>query len=127
MSRVTKPIQPPLAGQPTKPGGLSPQASIEWDRLAGELAEAGILITFAHRAAMTLAATIAADIRNAWVQVQKDGEYIMTKTGLQAHPATKRADALRRDYFKALTLLGLRAAVSSGEPEAETLDDFLNG
>lgn len=127
MSRVTKPTSAPVAGKPLKPSGLSELASAEWDRLTGELAESGILITVAHRAAMTLAATVAADIKEAWAAVQQDGAYILTKSGLQAHPASKRIDALRRDYIKVLTVLGLRAAVSGGAPAEESLEDVLNG
>jgi hypothetical protein len=42
------------------------------------------------------------------------------KTGaIQAHPAVKRMDALRRDYIKVLGLLGLRAAVSGGNPDEQ--------
>jgi hypothetical protein len=47
-----------------------------------------------------MAATIAADIANAWAAaVQEEGAYATNaKTGaVQAHPASKRLDALRRD------------------------------
>lgn len=71
--------------------------------------------------------TIAADIAEGWKAIQEDGAYITTKAGLQAHPATKRIDALRRDYIKVLGILGLRAAVA-GESKAErTLEDIVNG
>ena len=36
-------------------------------------------------------------------RVKKDGAYIEGKAGLVAHPASKRLDALRRDYGKVLT------------------------
>jgi hypothetical protein len=37
-------------------------------------------------------------------------------------------DSLRRDYLKALSLLGLRAAVSGEKPTpGESLEDILNG
>lgn len=116
-------------GTPTKPANLSPRASAAWDRLLGELQEANLLITVAHRAALSMAATIAADIQEAWAAVQKDGAYLENaKTGgLQAHPASKRIDALRRDYIKVLTVLGLRAALSDGPQTEQTLDDVLNG
>jgi phage terminase small subunit len=105
------------AGTPTKPSGLSPGASVEWDRLLAELAAAGLQITAAHRAPLALASTIAADIKTDWAVIQAEGAYQTNrKTGaVQAHPAVKRLDALRRDYIKVLGLLGLRAAVS-GEP-----------
>jgi len=47
---------------------------------------------------------------------------------LGAHPASKRLDALRRDYIKVLAMLGLRAAVAAPDEEHEqTLEEFLNG
>lgn len=101
-------------GLPTKPDGLDERASAEWDRLQAELEEAGLKITVAHRTALTLAATIASDIAEAKEAVKKDGPYVMSKTGIVAHPATKRIDALRRDLVKVLTILGLRAPVSDG-------------
>jgi len=46
--------------------------------------------------------------------IERDGAYeVNKKTGTtQLHPASKRLDALRRDYVKVLSLLGLRAAVA---------------
>jgi hypothetical protein len=93
-----------------------------------ELQEAGLHITVAHRAPLTLAATIAADLSTDWAVIKKDGAYIQGRTGLVAHPAVKRMDALRRDYIKVLGLLGLRAAVSGEKPgEEDDLDAVLNG
>jgi phage terminase small subunit len=120
------PDQNMKAGPPVKPDTLSPRASAEWDRLVGELDKAGILISPAHRSLLSTAATLAADIWDAWEAVKKDGAYIQGKSGLQAHPATKRIDALRRDRIKVLSLLGLRSAVA-GEDSGETLEDILNG
>lgn len=40
--------------------------------------------------------------------MQRAGAYVQSKAGLVAHPASKRLDALRRDYIKVLTMLGLR-------------------
>jgi phage terminase small subunit len=117
------------AGVPLKPAGLSGRASAEWDRLLKELEDAGLQITVAHRAPLTLAATIAADIASDWEEIQKEGAYSLSpKGGIQAHPAVKRMDALRRDYMKALSLLGLRAAVSGEKPgDDHDLDAVLNG
>jgi phage terminase small subunit len=126
----SKPGKDLASGKPTKPQGLSAGAAAEWDRLEAELTEAGLLITKAHRGAMTMASTIAADIKSDWATLQADGQYeLNTKTNTnQAHPALKRMDALRRDYAKFMALLGLRAAVSGGTgKEGETLDDVLNG
>jgi phage terminase small subunit len=115
-------------GKPVKPDNLSARASAEWDRLAGELEAAHIQVTAAHRSLLSKAATIAADIARAWDVIEKDGEYIQTKAGLAAHPATKRLDALRRDSIKVLTMLGLRTAVAVRDTKNEpTLEDILNG
>jgi hypothetical protein len=90
-----------------------------------ELEAAHIQVTAAHRTPLSLAATIAADIADAWRTVERDGAYIEGKAGLVAHPASKRLDALRRDYIKVLTMLGLRTAVaipdSKNEPRLEDL------
>jgi len=137
MGRPTKPnseksptakLSPELkAGQPKKPTNLSVRASAEWDRLSAELAEAGIQVSVAHRAPLGLAATIGADIAEGWAAMKRDGTYIEGRAGLRAHPATKRIDALRRDYIKVLGMLGLRAAVSDGStPGEQSLEDFLN-
>lgn len=115
-------------GKPLKPKGLSARASAEWDRITAELDSSGIRVSAAHRTPLTLAATIAADIAEAWAAVEADGAYIETKGGLAAHPASKRLDALRRDYIKVLVMLGLRAAVASPEEKKEeTLEHLLNG
>jgi phage terminase small subunit len=114
------------AGQPAKPNNLSARASLEWDRLVGELAASNIRVTPAHRTALSMAATISADIAGAWAAVEKDGAYIATKAGLAAHPASKRLDALRRDYIKVLSMLGLRTAVAEDSSDKEdTLDEML--
>jgi P27 family predicted phage terminase small subunit len=117
-------------GEPVKPAHLSPQASHEWDRLTGELKKARIHVTAAHRATLTLAATIAADIATSWRVIEEEGLYWTNKkTGEpKEHPAAKRLDALRRDYLKALTMLGLRASVAEPDPDTtQTLEDILNG
>jgi P27 family predicted phage terminase small subunit len=117
-------------GKPAKPANLSEQASREWDRLTGELEASRIHVSAAHRATLYLAATIAADVAAMWKVIEAEGLYWTNKkTGEpKEHPAAKRMDALRRDYLKALTMLGLRAAVADPEPDtSETLEDVLNG
>lgn len=117
-------------GAPLKPTHLSTLASREWDRLTVELEQANIRLTTAHRATLSLAATIAADIATSWATIETEGLYwVNAKTGEpKEHPAAKRLDALRRDYLKALTMLGLRTAVASVTPDKEpSLDDLLNG
>ena len=117
-------------GKPTKPANLSERASHEWDRLTGELERARIHVSEAHRATLSLAATIAADIAASWKVIEVEGLYwTNAKPGEpKEHPAARRMDALRRDYLKALTMLGLRASVAEPEDDkAETLEDILNG
>jgi phage terminase small subunit len=119
-----------IPGAPLKPTGLSVRAAVEWDRLLKELEDAGLQITVAHRAPLTLAATIHADIASDWAVIQIEGAYLENhKTGaVQMHPAVKRMDALRRDYVKVLSLLGLRAAVSGESAgDDEDLDKVLAG
>jgi phage terminase small subunit len=128
MSRPKNPTTQATPGIPLKPSGLSAQASKEWDRLLKELTDAGIQITVAHRAAISLAATIAADIKSDWAQIQEKGAYTFSPTrGTVAHPAVKRMDALRRDYLKALSMIGLRPGLSEDKTEGQTLSDALNG
>lgn len=129
MPRTVKKDSNLQPGKPLKPNNLSERASAEWDRLTRELDVAHIQVTAAHRTPLSLAATIAADIADAWAAVERDGTYIETKTGcLAAHPASKRLDALRRDYIKVLAMLGLRTAVAGQEDKHEdTLEDVLNG
>ena len=115
-------------GKPVKPDNLSARASREWDRLTGELEAAQIQVTTAHRTLLALAATLAADIAKAWDVVKREGEYITNnKTGaVQAHPASKRLDALRRDYIKVLVTLGIRALPAEEPDEGPSLDELLN-
>lgn len=115
-------------GAPAKPPGMAAAVSAEWDRLTGELEAANIQLTPAHRASLALAAQLYVDMSSTRAVVEKDGAYIEGKAGLVAHPATKRLDALQRDYIKVLTMLGLRAAVASAPVSREaSLSDILNG
>jgi phage terminase small subunit len=130
MPRTVKTDPNLKAGSPTKPANLSPQASREWDRLTGELERARIHVSEAHRATLSLAATIAADITASWKVIEVEGLYWTNrKTGEpKEHPAAKRMDALRRDYLKALTMLGLRASVAEPEEDKiESLEEALSG
>jgi phage terminase small subunit len=115
-------------GKPAKPDNLSDRAAVEWDRLVAELDTAHIQVSTAHRPLISLAATLAADIAKTWETVKEEGEYLTnTKTGVvQTHPAVKRLDALRRDYLKALTTLGMRAVAAPPADNAPTLEDVLN-
>jgi hypothetical protein len=91
------------------------------------LDDAGVLLTVAHRALLSLAAGLSADIQQCYETVQRDGPYVQSKTGLVAHPACKRMDALRRDYVKVLSLLGLRTPAAGEKSSGRTLEDILNG
>lgn len=118
------------AGKPLKPANLSPRASVQWDRIIGELERSQIQVSEAHRSVLAMAATIAADIAETWAVLQEDGMYsVNAKTGQpQEHPAAKRLDALRRDNIKVLAMLGLRAAVGQpDETEKQSLEGFLSG
>jgi phage terminase small subunit len=116
-------------GKPVKSANLSARAATEWDRLTSELADANIQVATSHRALLSLAATIAADIADAWEVVKVEGAYITNrKTGVvQVHPAAKVLNELRRDYLKALTALGTRAVAAPPPHEGPTLEDILNG
>jgi phage terminase small subunit len=128
MPRTVKKDANLQAGKPLKPTNLSDRAAHEWDRLTGELDAAQIQVTTAHRTLLALACTIAADIAKAWEVVKVEGEYLTNgKTGVvQAHPASKRLDALRRDYIKVLTTLGMRAVPAPPPDAGPSLEDFLN-
>ena len=115
-------------GKPLKPDNMSDRAAKEWDRLTAELETAHIQVSTAHRPLLSLAATIAADIAKAWEVVKAEGEYLTNrKTGVvQAHPASKRLDALRRDYIKVLTALGTRATPAPPLDNGPTLEELLS-
>ena len=126
MPRTVKRDKNLRAGQPAKPDELTGRAGEEWDRLTLELDESNIQLTPAHRSTLAQAAQLCADMEEARARIATDGAYILGKVGLVAHPATKRLDALRRDYIKVLTMLGLRAAVASDTDEKEaSLSDLL--
>jgi phage terminase small subunit len=128
MPRTVKTDKHLHPGQPAKPNNLSERASEAWDRIARELTESNIRLTSAHRTVLSMASTLAADIEDAWEAIKVDGPYIAGKAGLVAHPATKRLDALRRDYIKVLAMLGLRTAVpAKDDDKEETLDELLEG
>jgi phage terminase small subunit len=120
------PNQNMTPGTPVKPSGLSKAAAAEWDRLVRELLDSGIRIAKAHGRLIEQAATIVADMTDARETVEIEGAYVSNeKTGvMQLHPAARRLDALRRDYVKVLSLLGLRSAV--GEQAGKTLEDILD-
>lgn len=129
MARHRTSKTPPKAGIPLKPKHLSEQAALEWDRLVSEIQASGIQVVPAHRPLLALAATIAADIKRDWAEIQKEGAYHASeKGGVVAHPAVKRMDALRRDYIKTMSAIGLRPALpTDGGEHEQSLEDVLNG
>src|SRR6266404_22098 len=116
---TTKQKAKPIAGEPVKPSHLSEQASAEWDRILAELSASGLTLTPAHRALVTLAATLSADIKRCWSVIEANGsEYCKAGTGApKLHPAVQRLDALRRDLAKVLAALGLQRPVPDDEDE----------
>jgi P27 family predicted phage terminase small subunit len=108
-------------GAPEKPAGLSPLAAREWDRLTAEMKRSGIVLSPAYRALIEQAATLSADIANAWAVIQRDGEYIVNaKSGaVKLHPAATHLSACRARLIFALIALGL------SPKKAQAVDDPL--
>ena len=73
MPRIVKKSKDLVAGQPQRPTNLSARAGAEWDRIVSELTVSGIKVTPAHRATLSQAATISADIAECCERVQMDG------------------------------------------------------
>jgi phage terminase small subunit len=115
-------------GKPVKPVNLSNRAAIAWDRLVSQLEDAQIQLTTAHSSLLSIAATLSADIADAWETVKEKGAYITNKkTGaVQEHPASKKLDALRRDLIKVLVTLGTRAVAAPPPDNGPTLEEILN-
>ena len=85
--------------------------------ILAELASSGLQLTPAHRALVSLAATLSADIKSCWKRVEEDREYVTGGSGgLKPHSALQRLDLLRRDLIKVMTQLGLQKP----EPEDTT-------
>lgn len=129
MSRTAKKDPNLKPGQPLKSENLSARASAEWDRLTGELAASQIQLSEANRPMLSLAATIAADIKDCWETVKEDGRYLTNKkTGVVSlHPACKMLNELRRDYIKVLAQLGARAVAAPPVDNSPSLEDILSG
>lgn len=122
------PNQSMASGTPAKPTNLSDRAAESWDKIIKELEESNIQVAPAHRVLIAQAATIAADIQEAWEAIKDGSTYeVNEKTGVtQLHPGAKRLDALRRDLVKVMSLIGLRTP-TRGEKSESTLDDILRG
>jgi len=94
-----------------------------------EFQAAGIAVSQAHRALIAQAATLAADIADAWEVIQIEGAYVVNeKNGSpMMHPAAQRIDRLRRDYLKVIFTLGLRGGSVGDSGSGPNLDAVLNG
>jgi len=128
MPRTVKKDSNLKPGKPAKSANLSDRAAVAWDRLVSQLEGAQIQLSTAHSPLLTLAATLSADIAEAWEVVKTEGSYLTNKkTGaVQEHPASKKLDALRRDYIKVLVTLGTRALAAPPPDNGPTLEDILN-
>jgi phage terminase small subunit len=130
MGRPKQSKTPPAFGQPAKPHHLSAEASAQWDKLLREIEASGLQITPAHRGLIQLAATLQADMKRDWQELDPEhggSAYFTTdKGGIMAHPALKRMDALRRDLIKTLSAIGLRPGLPSEQGEGDRLEDLLN-
>ena len=120
-------------GEPDKPSGLSDAASQQWDRLVDEMQRSGIVLIPAYRAALVQASTLMADLSVAWEHIQKNGRYVVSKTGVtKLNPAVEDTAKLNEKLSRALWQLGLTprsrgnttAAPKVDEPD---LDDYLDG
>jgi P27 family predicted phage terminase small subunit len=130
--RRPKPAGPqPIApsGQPQKPKGLSPEASVEWDLLVAELTDLGT-ISEVDRACVEMAARYAGHYHQAATEVAKDGLTVETKQGFKAHPSLRSRDdaaRIRKSYLEALGLTPTsRTKVSAIPADAPSMEDLLN-
>ena len=104
-------------GEPTKPCGLSPAASKEWDRLVHEMKQAGIVLSPAYRGLLTQASTLSADVAECWRVIERDGRFITNaKTGVvKEHPASLLLTACGNRLVFVLIALGLSPKKAQAE------------
>lgn len=65
----------PAFGIPQKPAHLSEEAARQWNKLMQEIEASGLKITPAHRGLIVPAATLQADIKSDWAELQREGVY----------------------------------------------------
>lgn len=104
------------SGEPAKPSGLSPRASREWDRLIGEMKHSGIQLAPAYRSLLEQASTLSADIAAAWEAIERDGRYLVSKSGaVRLHPAAADLSASRARLIFCLHQLCLTPRAQGAE------------
>lgn len=132
MPRPKKQVNKLTTGRPVKPSNLSESASIHWDRLVTEMEDSGILLIPGFRAILVQASVLQADLAAAWEDIEKNGRYISTRTGVRKlNPAVADAHTTREKLMRVLYQLGLTPKSLGGNAGKEkddgpTLEDFLN-
>jgi phage terminase small subunit len=99
-------------GVPERPANLEGRAVEVWDEIVAELVGSGIQLSKAHRTLLETAAVLVVDMEDCRERAQIEGSYRENpRTGAyQLHPAVRRLDALRRDFIKTMSQLGMRSA-----------------
>ena len=131
MPRPKKQVEKLTPGTPVKPDGLSPDAARNWDRLVDEMEQSGIVLIPAYRTALVQAATIQADLEVAWADIQENGRYITSRTGVKKiNPAVEDTHKLNEKLSRALYALGITPKSLGGnvatEEEGRTLAELLD-
>lgn len=110
------PNQNMTLGVPARPDNLEGKAAEAWDEIVTELVDSGIQLSKAHRTLLETAATLVADMEDSREVAKIEGHYRENpRTGAyQLHPAVRRLDALRRDFIKTMSQLGMRSAQAGG-------------
>lgn len=120
MPRPKKQVKQLTPGMPEKPAGLSTDAARNWDRIVSEMQESGIVLIPAYRAAIVQAATIQADLENAWQDIRENGRYIVSKTGVKKiNPAVEDTHKLNEKLSRALYALGITPKSLGGNVSTE--------
>jgi P27 family predicted phage terminase small subunit len=133
MPRPKKKVNELTPGLPHKPSNLSAAASGHWDRLVTEMKDSGVLLIPGFRAILVQASVLQADLAEAWDDIQANGRYISTKTGVRKlNPAVADAHTTREKLMRVLYQLGLTPKSIGGNAGKERndgpdLEDFLNG
>jgi P27 family predicted phage terminase small subunit len=133
MPRPKKKVNELTPGLPQKPSNLSAVASGHWDRLVAEMKDSGILLIPGFRAIIVQASVLQADLAEAWDDIQANGRYISTRTGVRKlNPAVADAHTTREKLMRVLYQLGLTPKSIGGNAGKEkdagpTMDDILDG
>lgn len=133
MPRPKKQVNELTPGMPEKPARLSKPAGRHWDRLVREMEDSGILLIPGYRAAITQAAVLQADLEVAWADIQENGRYITSKTGVKkVNPAVGDMHTITEKLMRVLYQLGLTPKALGGNAAKETddgptLEEILEG